>query len=130
MKLKLDKNDNLLNLDAVAQPNECTEILADNILDYIPTNNMYDVLKHYASKLRHNGKLIISGTDIVLVAKDIVTQRLNLVEANKIIYGDRTEVKSGMISMFDIIPLIESIGLKVMKKSYNDYIFTLEAVRP
>ena len=119
-----------LNIDDVASSNECTEISAE-VLDYIPSQHMLDVIKNYTSKLRHGGKIVFGGTDMMMVAKDIVTQRLNLVQANEILHGDFDSIhKNGQISMADLIPLLESLQLKIMRKSFNGYQFIVEAVRP
>ena len=41
------------------EQSECTEILADNILDYIISKDVYSTLEYWVKLLRHGGTLII-----------------------------------------------------------------------
>jgi hypothetical protein len=119
-----------INLDDVVQNAECEEILALNIMDYIPTEIVYNILKHYVSKLRHGGKIILGGTDLVLLSKEIVTGRLNIVEANKMLHGSNGEIKkNGQISLSDLDDILKSLNLKIMKRRIDGIKFYIEGVR-
>lgn len=118
------------NIDDVVETAECEEIFASDIMDYIPSEIVYDTLKNYVSKLRHGGRIILGGTDLVLLSKEIVTHRLNLVEANKILHGANGEVKkNGQISLSDLDDILKSFNLKVMKRRIDGIKFYIEGVR-
>lgn len=104
------------------------EIFAADAIDLLSCKDVYTALKVLTSKLRHGGKLIIGGTDITLVAKAIVTQQLNLVDANNLIHGVNCE-KHTQISMSDLIDLLRSLGLVVTRKVIDGYGFFVEGVR-
>ena len=123
----------ITNINGIAEDAECTEILADDILDFIPSNEILNTLRHYVGKLRHGGKLIIGGTDLHSVCQAIVTKQLNCVEANHLLHGEQNNTwafKYGQINLDDLVKLLSDLGLKIMKKRLNSYKMCVEAIRP
>ncbi len=123
----------ITNLNGLAEDAECTEILADDILDFIPSNEILNVLRHYTSKLRHGGKLTIGGTDLHSLCQAIVTKQLNCVEANHLLHGQQDgpwAFKYGQINMDDLVKLLSDLGLQITKKRLNSFKMCVEAVRP
>ena len=47
------------NLDEITLENECVEIVAEDILDYLQLGESRKVLAHWISKLRHGGKIVV-----------------------------------------------------------------------
>lgn len=120
------------NLDQVAHPSECDEILADKILDYIHGSELYGVVEHWVSKLAHGGKIILGGRDVVSVAKLIVTGALNNADSNKMLYGlERSAwgVSYGMYECSEIVGILSELGLVIDKKRINGVEFIVEAHR-
>lgn len=118
---------NLAKLDMVVQ-GECKEILADKIMDYVAAQDVLVNLKHWISLLGRGGKIILGGTDLISVSKGVYTQRLNLVDANKLIFGERVR-KNGQNSLCDLVDILTELGLRITKKKIEDYQFVVEAVR-
>jgi hypothetical protein len=121
------------DLEGIVEAAECTEILADDITDFIPANKTFETLKYYVSKLRHNGKIIIGGTDLNSVAKNIITKRLNPVEANHLLYGTQGstwEFKSGMINLADLTEILRGLGISIVHKRVNGNKMVVEGFRP
>lgn len=116
------------DLTAVVNMAECTEILADDILDYIHISDMYNVVQHWCGLLRHGGKIIIGGTDIAEVAKAIAIKAIDNKQANLILHGSRVR-KASQISMDDLVSLLKSFDLKITKKRLNGMKMVVEAVR-
>ncbi len=116
------------NLSALVEDSECTEILADDILDYIVAKNIHPSLEYWTKLLRHGGKLIVGGTDLYEVAKAIVNQSLKIREANELIHGTSIQHIS-QISMLDLCELIKSLGLNIIVKRTNGFKMVIEAVR-
>lgn len=112
--------------------NECTLIIVD-VLDYIPHNQFVDTIRHYVTKLRKTGTIILSGTDIIEASKHIFNQRLDVVTANKILYGEQNHswrFKKSCSSVSTIVNLVEGLGLKVIhKRLTEDGRFSVEARR-
>src|ERR1044072_4853402 len=59
------------NLDGVVEDSECTAILAEDILCYIPAKDVGGAIDNWIRKLRHKGTLIISGYDIFEICRGI-----------------------------------------------------------
>lgn len=120
------------NLDSVVQTNECTEIYAPSILNYIHNAELDSIIKHYVSKLRHGGKLIIGGSDIRDIAKKIIKEEISLEDANKLLYGIAPFVwitKRGAYTMYDISSMLKTMGLKIITQKCDETKFIIEAQR-
>lgn len=112
-------------LDNKVSDGECTEIFAPDILNQVPAHQTYAFLKKCVEKMRHGSKLIIGGTDLSILCNEVIHQRINTVDANNIIFGG-----CSVTSLWDISLLIESFGLKIVKKELNHISFIIEAIRP
>lgn len=112
----------------VVASGECQEILADKIMDYVAASDVLTCLRHWVSLLSRQGKLVIGGTDLISVAKGVYTQRLNLVDANKLIFGEKVR-KNGQISLCDVADILVELGMTITKKRLEDYSFVVEATR-
>ena len=62
-------NADLRNLDAIVSDAECSEILADEVIDFIRQEEVYPILDHWINKLRHNGNIFVSFYDTRQIAK-------------------------------------------------------------
>lgn len=122
----------IYNLDNILADNECNEIFAENIMDYIPLNKMMPAVTHWVKKLRHNGKIILGGTDVYELSKRVVRGEINTIQANELLFGNQDStwsVKRGQINMKDLVDLLQELGLKVTKKVLVDMTMVVEAVR-
>lgn len=114
---------------------ECREIIAEEIIDYIPIDKMLDVITHYVSKLRLGGKIVLGGTDIIELSKDILRQNKTMVEANHEIFGAQTEelkewgLKKGCLALNDVVAILSHLGLHITKQRLDGSKFIVEAVR-
>jgi hypothetical protein len=111
------------NLDDVALENECLEIVAEDILDYLQIKESRTVLAHWISKLRHGGKIVVGGTD-----RSIDSESLN-----EIIHGSFAEswsVKLSHTTMEDLALFLESQGIKITKKRIKGFKMIVEGERP
>lgn len=121
----------IYNLDGVCEDAECTEIVAE-VLDYVHAYKLLEVLKHWVSKLRHGGKIILGGTDILEVARLVVNGTMPISEANKAFYGEADlgcYIKSGVFNCGEMCTLLKELGLVVDKKRVNGTKFVVEAHR-
>jgi len=104
------------SLENVCDDNECTEILAPQILDFIPKEKHGEFIHHLVSKLRRGGKLIIGGTDIISVALSTFNKQINTSDANQIIYGTSEEPNKVALSCLeDCRDIIRGV-LKITKQ--------------
>jgi hypothetical protein len=137
MKISLDREapDNTYtnfgfrrNLDEVCQPNEAFEIYCPTILDFIPFAEHTNFINHLLSKLRHGGKLVIGGTDIVSVSLALFTKTLSTEQVNSLLYGDRVgETKRGMTCLEQVRSIVSQH--LVIQKLIPGMNFVVEAIR-
>lgn len=107
---------NALNLDNIAENNECTDIIAGELLNFIEIGKLYSTLSHLAMKLRHGGKLCIGGIDCRLLALSIINGSLNPKEYNDIIYGEN---RLGMFPSEDVVSILLNCGLDIVTREVN-----------
>jgi len=115
-----------------ASDNECVEILAPHILDYLPISHMQPLVQMWIKKLRKGGKLILGGTDLYEICKNVMNGNANTVQANLLLYGNQESnwnMKRGQINLKDLVDLMNESGLKVMKKRLDGVEMCVEAVR-
>ena len=117
------------SLDAFAENGECEEILASNILEYIPFPNIEQFILHLASKVAHGGKITVCGIDYVEVCKMAIRQDFNVAEFNRLIFGSGSQPRESAINLNVVATLLLSNGFKIQKKRLNGYNFVVEATR-
>lgn len=120
------------NLDQACSTNECMEIYAPEILDHVHFTELDNFIKHYISKLRHGGRLIIGGTDIRDIAKKIIKDELSINDVNNLFFGMSPMnwlSKTGSYTMHDIVNLLKQNGLKIVKQKCDDIKYIIEAKR-
>ena len=121
------------NLDSFVDDAEAKEIIALDVIDYIPLTDINKVIEHWVSKLRHGGSLIIGGTDLFEVSKAFAQYRLDITKTNKLIHGEQHKpylIKRTNFSMLGLVDFLSALGLKIQKKRVNNFHMTIEATRP
>lgn len=116
-----------LNLDAVCDNNECTEIIAGELINYIPVDKVFAVLSHVAMKLRHAGRITVGGTDSRMVGLGIVNGGLDPAEVNRVLYA---EGHKSILPMNDMALLLSKVGLIVLSREMNGCNYLITAERP
>tara|TARA_R100001082_G_scaffold96161_1_gene63643 strand:- start:4931 stop:5395 length:465 start_codon:yes stop_codon:yes gene_type:complete len=125
-------NADLRNLDAIASDAECSEILADEVIDFIRQEEVYPILDHWISKLRHKGSIFISFYDTRQIAKAFFRGKINLDEFNKIVHGTFSapwDVRLSHTTVEEISKFLQSRGLIVNKKTLDGLKATIGATR-
>jgi len=123
----------LNDISNLVENNECTEILAPSIINYLPFNQLQQTISNWVSKLRHGGKIIIGGYDMYEIAKRIVRGEIETDLANVLLYGQQInvwDVQRSQITLTDLVDLMTHLGLKVIKKKLDGVEMIVEAVRP
>lgn len=124
--------DNPLNLELYVDNGEAEEIVCDNILEYVPIENLGIYLQNLTAKLAHGGKLIITSTDLDLVVQAYIRREINTLDVNQILYGQKThawDFKISCVNMFELTEVLKSLGLKIMEKRYHKYNYVVVGVR-
>ncbi len=120
------------NLDWVCDAGSIEHLIADDILSHFRFPAIADILKNWISKLKVSGKITFRGIDFEEVSRALVLEKMNTLEASKLIWGEQSDiydVKQSGLSIIDLIEYLEQFGLKVTKKVFEGYKYTVEAVR-
>ena len=121
------------NLDEYVDNAECFEIIAEDIVDYMPKQELSKVLDNCVGKLRHQGMIVIGGTDVYEGCKMFAQEALSLEELNNLMHGEQSQgwdVRLNQLTLQQMCNELESRGLKVLKKRINGFKFSVEAERP
>jgi hypothetical protein len=81
--------------------NECTYILANNILDVFPAQQVKPCIMELVKKLRLGGTLVVGGTDLRIFSLNVINGMLQPNEASDIISSVSSMSDTGTIA--DII---------------------------
>lgn len=125
--------DNPTDLDRYVDNNECSEILCDEIINYIPITELYKYFVKLESKLAHNGKLIINSNDSIEIAKLYHNGNIDTLTFNNLIYGTRAntwEFKQSVICLDEAVAIFKNLNLKILSKKISQYNFILVGERP
>ena len=127
---------NLLNLGALVDDSEATEIIANKVIDYLSPKEIYIALEEWIKKLRYGGKITIIGTDLYLVAKSILSFKITSEEANRHLFGNQKEeylIKRVALNGEGVANYLEDMkkGLEIEEKYYlpQNYQYVVTARR-
>ena len=121
------------NLNDFVDDAEAEEIIALDVIDYMPLRDINTVIEHWVSKLRHGGSLIIGGVDLLEVSKAFVQYRLDITQMNQLVHGEQSKpylVKRVNFTATGLVDYLTELGLKLQKKRVNNFHMTIEAIRP
>lgn len=119
---------NIDNLSIYVDDGEATEIIALDLIDFIPLQEKESVMKHWLSKLAIGGTITIGGTDLYQVAKAFALNQLKLGETAAFLYGDNLS-RSGLITCAQMKKILEDSGLKVLEARLNNFSYHVIAER-
>lgn len=122
----------LSNLDSLVDDASCTEIVARNVLEYVPHTKVLDVLTHWVKKLSHGGKITINTTDLRSVAKGILRDTISIDETLSVLYGplnNPLNCKKSAMTAHTLSALLSSLGLVITNKMIDSYEISITAER-
>ena len=106
------------------EPSSCEEIVVNNCLDFIPFDQRPNVLKQIISKLRSNGKIVLSGIDLYQLCGKYRLGSLNIQQINQILGSvASTDNMTRMISM------LQSGSLEIERSEISDFQYSVIAKR-
>ncbi len=81
---RVEVRPNSMDLSSVSD-NECTMILASNVVDSFTIDKIGDLIPSIIKKIRMGGELVIGGTDVRLFAKMLLNDQITELQACEII---------------------------------------------
>ena len=122
---------NIREIDSeICADSEADEIICECV-DYIPITLIVNSIQCYIKKLKKHGRITISGTDCYLLSNSISKRNLSAVEYNQRIFGGPAahQLKMSIISVTDVIGILESLNVRVMKKQINSVNYIVEGMK-
>jgi len=122
------------DLDDQVDDAEVTELIANNVLEFVPLTKLIDFLAQMIRKLRHDGTIIVAGVDAYTVAKQFANYKLSIEEFNVLLHGLQqtdNDVKLATLTLHGMVNFLkEEFGLTIIRKNLEDYNYFIEAKRP
>ena len=115
--------DGVVNIDEVSD-NQCTFILANDIIDEFPLSKSEECIKFLLKKLCLGGTLTVGGTDLRLFCKSVVSGLLSVDEASSIVHSCKS-----MSDLETVYSAIRLSGLKITATHVNGVHYEVTAVR-
>lgn len=128
-----DLSVDIRNLDDVVSDAECTEIISEDVIDFLKKDESIKVLSHWVKKIRHGGKIIVTSIDAYEVSKSFYRKTIDIAVFNKAIHGNFLEpwdVRLSHTTIEELSEFFRSQGLNVTKKRTNGIKLIVEAERP
>lgn len=130
---ELKTRGDLSNLDEFVDDSEAEEIIATDVIDFLPPQTVDGVIDHWIRKLRHGGSIVVGGVDIREVARGLMNQSITPEYANLLLYGVQSaphEYRKSTMTMQRLLGVFQAKGLKVMHKRIVSYYYQIKADRP
>lgn len=116
------------NIDTFVEDAECTEIQLESS-DFLPMINIVEVLGKLATKLRHGGVISVTCTDLLDMGRVITERTYSTEELNAAIYGEYHNPKRSALPLNELVNLLKSFDLKIIKKRMQHSNNYVEAIR-
>jgi len=116
-------SDNYINFMEVSD-NECTEIVASEVLDLFDIDKVKDCLVAIVGKLRLGGTLSVGGTDIRLFSRLVMNNMISEEEASQIIKKSNSMPQSSLVT-----EILASLGLNIVTVNLSGIHFEVVARR-
>jgi hypothetical protein len=121
------------NLDFFVDDAEAEDIIACDVVNFLPKSIMVSTINHWVGKLRHGGSIAIGGIDCYAIARDIVNKKIDLQSMNDILYGAGVsgwDIRKNAFTMESLVDHLRDLGLKIQRSRIDKYEIIVEAVRP
>jgi hypothetical protein len=121
------------NFDEDVLPSECNEIILENILEYIPQEQLPSMMEYWVSKMRHKGKISVKFTNLAAICRKYLYNRLTAAQINELLYGSGQhvwDVRRGNYEAQYIEEILLHMGLVITGKEISGTDVLLTAERP
>lgn len=123
----LDSYDRIVYVDKVNEeiPNAIvTHFEIGDVLDY--TADRSQALSFFLSKLRSGGRIIITGSDLLEIVRNLFNRNINMEQAQSILFGGRLSMSYGL----EMKDTLKKMGLKIITARFNGTSYYIMAERP
>lgn len=112
-------------IDTISIPNNsATEVVAIDAIDSIPSNLLVEFVQSIRQKMRVGASLVIGGTELSALARDIINNKISTKDFNELIFNKR-----GIYRSLDIVDLLKQAELVIDKITIRGYNYEIAASR-
>jgi hypothetical protein len=119
---------NINELGVYLDDGEAEEIIALDVVDYVPLAEKENILRHWLSKLAIGGTITIGGNDLRQIAKALSFNQLDLNQTAELLYGSQL-IRSGLITCDRMRKVLEGSGLKILESRLVNFSYYVKAER-
>lgn len=119
---------NVNELHLYLDDGEADEIVALDVIDFVPIAEKENIISHWLSKLAIGGTISIGGNDIGQVTKAFTFNQLDLGQTAELLYGNQL-TRQGLITCSQMRKILETAGLKVTAARLNNFSYYVTAER-
>lgn len=114
------------NLNSAGIQNDSVEeILAIDIIQYIPLHELELTVNNWLEKLKTGGTVYLESTDSNMLGMMIAYSQVSLEVFNKILYNNQGESIKSLHNLCDLEHFLRSKGFKTVTKGYKGHSFYL-----
>lgn len=112
-------------LDGLDQ-SSCIAVHIADCMDYVPPEERGKFLAASISKLRYEGEITISGTDLIAVGQQIASGTMSLVQANVSLFQGRLSAST----VNDVVEYLKKSGMEIVNAKIDSLYYSIKARRP
>lgn len=119
---------NIDNLSIYVDDGEAKEIIALDLIDFVPIQEKENIVRHWLSKLALGGTITIGGNDLWQITKAFTFNQLELTQAAELLYGSQL-ARSGLVTCSQMRKILEGGGLKIIESRLSNFSYYVIAER-
>lgn len=115
-------NGDIFDLDWIAEPAQCEEIRAYDIIDFIDMSIKPTVLQNWFGRLAKGGTITIGGNDLMLITRDTYQRNIDFNTASYLLYGNPESLgslRTGLLTIGIAEKLFAENNLSIVSKNYD-----------
>tara|TARA_Y100001937_G_C7128486_1_gene336024 strand:+ start:2231 stop:2650 length:420 start_codon:yes stop_codon:yes gene_type:complete len=120
---RVNISNNLVDLTQLSD-NECELILANDAMDSYSVDRAGELLQSLVSKLRLGGELVVGGTSIRLLCKQVLNSQLDEQQASQIVGS-----VASLTSPEPLVQTLSSMGLEILESTMSGIHYEVKAKR-
>jgi hypothetical protein len=114
------------NLEGICEAAECTEILINDVLKFMPYEKLPEVIHHISSRMRHGAKLTLIFTDVNSVIREYNRGAVDEKLLNQLVFNGARSAFS-----YDyMVRIIQAVRLELLEVNISKEQVIITAKRP
>lgn len=131
-QFKISPLDFRVSLDSTVKNASCTNIICDDVINYVIHEQLANFLQIVTSKLRKNGVITITGTDCFEVCRAFMNGEIDIATYNTLVFGSGNHpwaYSSGISSIVQIEGILKELGITIISLSLEKHKYVISGVR-